>query len=177
TDIIYHVLHVSAIFRQNKVATCTIIIKFHIGCIYSIILSFANLSNNCFCPNSLKKIVALRSGRLPSILTTLPNPNRSCSTSIPTCKLEVSEGAKPADGTCALGKIEVIFCLTIGFGLENVSVCCCRQTLRSFVKEEVSELCCCCGRKSRSKYCGSSSSMKRLGSQLFSVPHWYREVA
>ena len=51
---------------------------------YDTIRSFANLSKSCFCPNSLKNIVAFMSGLFPSRLITFPKPKRSCSTSIPT---------------------------------------------------------------------------------------------
>ena len=85
------------------------------------ILSFANFKRSCFWPISLKKIVAFISGLLPSRLSTLPKPKRSCSTSIPTCRFEVSEGAKPGVGMCALASIEVVLA-TGGFGFEKVSL-------------------------------------------------------
>src|SRR5690606_8363444 len=128
--------------------------------------NLANLSNNCFCPNSLKKIVALTSDLLPSRLMTLPNPKRSCSTSIPTCRLLVSDGAKPGVGTCALGNMDVVR-TGLGLGLEKVSFCC--HAMRS---EENPSSAGVALRplKSISKYDGCSSSKKRLGSQLLSVP-------
>ena len=76
--------------------------KFYKKCvifyILFMILSLANFNRSCFCPISLKKIVAFISGLLPSMAITFPNPNRSCSTSIPICKLEVSDGAKLIEG-------------------------------------------------------------------------------
>src|SRR5690606_36270977 len=143
---------------------------------YYTILSFANLSNNCFCPNSLKKIVAFISGRLPSRLTTFPKPNRSCSTSIPTCKEEVSEGAKPAVGTCALGNMVVVL-TTFGLGFENDSLSFCFQATRSDWKLALVSNPPLRVLKSSSKQAGLSSSKKRLGSQLLSVPQRYRDVA
>jgi hypothetical protein len=64
------------------------------------------------------------SGLLPSNCSTLPKPKRSCSTSMPVCNLDVSDGAKPGVGTCALANIEVVFGGADGvgaFGFENVS--------------------------------------------------------
>jgi hypothetical protein len=88
-----------------------------------IILSLANFKSSCFCPISLKNIVALISGLLPSRVSTLPKPKRSCSTCMPTCRFDVSEGLKSGDGTCALANIDVV--LTGGavaaFGFEKVS--------------------------------------------------------
>src|SRR5690606_24397167 len=89
---------------------------------YSPILSLANLSNNYFCPKSLKKIVAFIYDLFHSKFITSPNPKRKCSTSIPTCKVDVFEGSNPADGTCALGKIEVVL-ITFSFGFEKESSC------------------------------------------------------
>src|SRR5690606_23170910 len=146
---------------------------------YSTILSFANLSNNCFCPNSLKKIVAFTSGLFPSRLITLPNPKRSCSTSIPTCRPDVSDGAKSALGLCALGKIEVVF-TTFGFGFENTSPPVlfslrCHCTLSE--PKSSSIIAPPRGLKSRSRQLGFNSSKNLLGSRLFKVPQRYRDVA
>src|ERR1700743_115870 len=93
------------------------------------IFNLANFNNNCFCPISLKKIVAFISGLLPSKQITLPKPKRSCSTSIPTCRFDVSDGAKPGDGTCALANIEVVF-MVAGLGFEKVSSRLLLQALR-----------------------------------------------
>src|ERR1700744_4873862 len=85
------------------------------------ILNFANFKSSCFCPISLKKIVALTSGLFPSKLITFPKPKRSCSTSMPTCRFEVSDGAKFGDGTCALANMAVVL-TGCGFGFEKVSL-------------------------------------------------------
>ena len=140
--------------------------------------NLANFSNNCFWPISLKKIVALTSGFLPSKLITFPNPKRSCSTSIPTCRFEVSEGANPGEGTCAFANSEVVFTggVVAVLGLENVSLPFLLQASRSSSKNELlvfSGL----AVKSSYKYRASTSSKKRLGSQLISVPNLKREVA
>src|SRR5690606_24932023 len=92
---------------------------------------------------------------------------------MPTARPLVSEGANPAEGVCAFGKIEVVF-RTLGLGLENASFCC--QAIRS-VLNPCSP---CAGTralKSSSRQAGFNSSKKRLGSQLFNVPQRYRDVA
>src|SRR5690606_34793651 len=114
------------------------------------------------------------SGLLPSTSTTLPKPKRSCSTSIPTCKPLVSEGANPAVGVWAFGKMEVVL-TSLGLGLEKVSFCC--QAILSELNPILSSAIGTLGLKSSSRHEGFSSSKKRLGSQLLSVPHLYREVA
>ena len=137
-------------------------------------LSLANFSKSCFWPISLKKIVAFTSGRLPSRLKTLPNPNRSCSTSIPTWRFVVSEGAKPGVGTCAFAKTDVV--LTGGaFGFEKVSPLP-LHAARSSSKNGFAPA---AGLavKSSSRYLGSISSRNRLGSQLMSVPNLNLDVA
>ena len=76
------------------------------------------------------------SGLVPSMCTTFPNPKRSCSTSMPTCKPLVSEGLKPSLGTCALGKIDFVLKLGVvaGLGLEKLSFC--FQLFRSSSKND-----------------------------------------
>ena len=141
-------------------------------------LSFANFNKSCFCPISLKKIVAFTSGLFPSRLITFPKPKRSCSTSMPTCKLDVSEGAKPGEGTCALASIAVV--LTTGaLGFENASVCLLLLLLQAARSSSNNALPVLTGLavKSSSRYRASISSKNRLGSQLISVPNLKREVA
>src|ERR1700722_20495540 len=98
--------------------------KFYKVCVFFLlhynIRSLANFNKSCFWPISLKKIVAFMSGLLPSRLSTLPKPKRSCSTSIPTRRFEVSEGAKPGVGTWAFASIDVVLA-TVGLGFEKVS--------------------------------------------------------
>lgn len=128
--------------------------------------NLANLSNNCFCPNSLKKIVALMSGLFPSKLITLPNPKRSCSTSIPTCKWLVSDGSNPGEGTCALGNMDVVR-TGLGLGLVNASFCC--QAIRS-EENASSDTAAVRTLKSISKYDGCSSSKKATGFTVIERP-------
>lgn len=71
----YHIAGKEFCFRFHTKA------KLHRG--YFSNRSFANLSNNCFCPTSVKKTVALMFEPLPSTLSTFPLPNLSCSTSVP----------------------------------------------------------------------------------------------
>src|SRR5690606_13709256 len=122
----------------------------------------------------LKKIVALASFFAPSTCITLPKPKRSCSTSMPTCRLLVSDGANPGVGLCALGNSVRVLGATFGLGLVNISRC--PHADRSSTKDAPLSG---TGRglKSSSKYAGFNSSRKRLGSQLLSVPQRYREVA